>query len=78
MGDRRVTLESLTAPNLDQPGRAVLFLALDEGVKFELKTGVVHLLPKFSGLRLRILFVTWTNFWMFATVCAHLMLLKSR
>ena len=49
MGDQRVTLESLTAPNMDQQGRAALFPALDEGVKFELKTGVVHLLPKFSG-----------------------------
>ena len=49
MGDHRVTLESLTAPNLNQPTRAVQFSALGDGVKIELKTGVVHLLPKFNG-----------------------------
>ena len=45
----RVTLESLTAPNLGQQTRAVQFPALKEGVKFELKAGVIRLLPKFSG-----------------------------
>lgn len=52
----RVTLESLTAPNLDQPTRAVEFPALGAGVKFELKTGFIHLLPKFSGIHLKIPF----------------------
>ena len=52
MGDARVTLEALTAPDLEQSTRAVRFPTLGEGVKFELKTGVVHLLPKFSGTSL--------------------------
>ena len=46
----RVTLESLTAPNLEQPTIVVMFPALPTGTRFELKTGVVQLLPKFSGL----------------------------
>ena len=47
---KRVTLESLTAPNLEQQTNAVTFPALPSGTRFELKTGVVQLLPKFSGL----------------------------
>ena len=53
MGDKtpeRVTLESLSAPNLGQQTNAVTFPALPSGTGFELKTGVVQLLPKFSGL----------------------------
>lgn len=46
----RVTLELLTAPNLGQQTNAVTFPALPSGTRFELKTGVVQLLLKFSGL----------------------------
>src|ERR1044071_797894 len=45
----RITLESLTAPDFAQQFRAVTFPALEDGKKFELKTGVVKLLPKFTG-----------------------------
>ena len=47
--NQRITLESLTAPDLEQQNRAVTFPALADGQRFELKTGVVNLLPKFSG-----------------------------
>ena len=36
--NRRVTLESLTAPNLEQQTNAVTFPALPTGTRFELKT----------------------------------------
>jgi hypothetical protein len=45
----RITLESLTAPDLAQQFRVVSFPALEDGQRFELKTGVVNLLPKFTG-----------------------------
>ena len=47
---KRVTLESLTAPNLEQQTNTMTFSALPSGTRFELKTGVVQLLPKFSRL----------------------------
>jgi hypothetical protein len=43
------TLDKLIAPDMEQPTRAITFPALPEGQSFELKTGVVNLLPKFSG-----------------------------
>ena len=48
--NKRVTLESLTAPNLEQQTNVVKFPELPSGTRFELKTRVVQLLPKFSGL----------------------------
>lgn len=45
----RITLESMTAPDLAQQFRADTFSALQDGQRFELKTRVVNLLPKFSG-----------------------------
>ena len=45
----RVTLESLTAPNLEQSTRAVQLPVLDDGVQFELRLGLLRLLPKFGG-----------------------------
>ena len=47
-GDK--SLEALTAHKIDQSTGAITFPALAEGKKFELKTGIVHLLPKFEGL----------------------------
>ena len=43
-------LKELTPPNIAQQPLAIVFPELDEGVNFELKSGVVHLLPKFHGL----------------------------
>ena len=48
--DDNRTLKELTTPNLAQQPLAIVFPELDEGVNFELKSGVVHLLPKFHGL----------------------------
>ena len=47
-GDK--SLEALTAHKVDQSTGAITFPPLAEGKKFELKTGIVHLLPKFEGL----------------------------
>src|ERR1044071_4706959 len=44
----RITLESLTGPDLAQQFRAVTFSALEDTHRFELKTGVVNLLSKFT------------------------------
>ncbi|XP_073525467.1 uncharacterized protein [Phyllobates terribilis] len=44
------TLRELTAPNLAQQPLAVVVPPLDVGVSFELKSGVINLLPKFHGL----------------------------
>ena len=44
------SLEALTAHKVDQATGAITFPPLAEGKKFELKTGIVHLLPKFEGL----------------------------
>ena len=54
MGDGRVqaeqTLRQLMNPDLTQQPLAVTVPALDAGVNFELKSGFIHLLPKFHGL----------------------------
>ena len=44
------TLRQLTAPNLAQQPLAVHIPELDDGINFELKPGLIHLLPKFHGL----------------------------
>ena len=48
MADR--TLRQLTQPTLAQNPLAVAIPALGEGVNFELKPGLIHLLPSFHGL----------------------------
>ncbi|CAH9079810.1 unnamed protein product [Cuscuta epithymum] len=45
------TLRELTAPNLNQQPLCITFPTLDEGATFELKSGLIHLLPSFHGLR---------------------------
>ncbi|CAH9094256.1 unnamed protein product, partial [Cuscuta europaea] len=45
------TLRELTAPNLNQQLLCITFPTLDEGNTFELKSGLIHLLPSFHGLR---------------------------
>ena len=50
MADPQQTLRQLTTPNLEQQPLAVQFPELAEGVNFELKSGLVHLLPTFHGL----------------------------
>src|ERR1044071_3957662 len=50
MGDETRMLRELTAPNLTQQPLAVRVPALGNGVNFELKSAVVNLLLKFSGL----------------------------
>ncbi|CAH9067015.1 unnamed protein product [Cuscuta epithymum] len=45
------TLRELTAPNLNQQPLCITFPTLDTGVTFELKSGLIHLLPSFHGLR---------------------------
>ena len=47
MEDR--TLKQLTTQNFQQQPLAVQFPVLNEGVKFELKSGLIHLLPQFHG-----------------------------
>ncbi|XP_031096961.1 uncharacterized protein LOC116001211 [Ipomoea triloba] len=44
------TLKELGAPNLDQQPLCITFPALDANVQFELKSGLIHLLPSFHGL----------------------------
>ncbi|XP_074277306.1 uncharacterized protein LOC141600947 [Silene latifolia] len=43
------TLKELTAPNLAVQPLCITFPALDDGVTFELKSGLIHQLPSFSG-----------------------------
>src|ERR1044071_3704587 len=50
MGDETRALRELTAPDLTQQPLAVRVPALGDGVNFELKSGVINLLPKFHGL----------------------------
>src|ERR1044071_7338707 len=50
MAQRPQTLRQLTTPNLEQQPLAVQFPELTEGVNFELKSGLIHLLPTFHGL----------------------------
>ena len=49
MADNR-TLRELAAPDLNQQPLCVTFPALDETTTFELKSGLIHLLPSFYGL----------------------------
>ena len=49
----RRTLKELTAPKLDQQPLCIVFPALAEGTTFELKFGLIHLLPSFHGLEWR-------------------------
>ncbi|XP_074318336.1 uncharacterized protein LOC141655142 [Silene latifolia] len=42
------TLRELTAPNLNVQPLCITFPALDDGVTFELKSGLIHQLPSFS------------------------------
>ncbi len=44
------TLRSLTTPNLQQQPLGVVMPALDAGVTYELKPGLIHQLPHFHGL----------------------------
>ncbi|KAK9714395.1 hypothetical protein RND81_06G091200 [Saponaria officinalis] len=44
------TLKQLTTPNLTQQPLCITFPDLDEGATFELKSGLIHLLPSFHGL----------------------------
>ncbi|CAH9078392.1 unnamed protein product [Cuscuta europaea] len=45
------TLRELTAPNLNHKPLCITLTTLDAGATFELKSGLIHLLPSFHGLR---------------------------
>ena len=47
---RNQTLKVLTAPNLNQQPLRITFPTLDATTTFELKSGLIHLLPTFIGL----------------------------
>ena len=49
-GQPQQTLRELMNPDLTHQPLAVTVPALDAGVNFELKSGFIHLLPKFHGL----------------------------
>lgn len=44
------TLKELVAPDLNQQPLCITFLTLDATTTFELKSGLIHLLPTFYGL----------------------------
>ncbi|KAL9232805.1 hypothetical protein vseg_007870 [Gypsophila vaccaria] len=44
------TIKQLTAPDLTNQPLCITYLPLGEGVNFELKSGLIHLLPTFHGL----------------------------
>ncbi|XP_071923099.1 uncharacterized protein [Coffea arabica] len=44
------TLRELTAPNLNQQPLCIIFPNLNDNIPFELKSGLIHLLPSFHGL----------------------------
>ena len=44
------TLRELTAPDLTQQPLCITFSNLNENTSFELKFGLIHLLPSFHGL----------------------------
>ena len=44
------TLKELVAPNLNQQPLCITFPTLDATTTFELKYGLIHLLPTFHGL----------------------------
>jgi len=50
MAEENATLRQLIAPNFNQQRGAIVLPALAAGVNFELKPGLVHLLPAFHGL----------------------------
>ena len=41
------TLRELAAPNLNQQSLCIIFPNLDDNTPFELKSGLIHLLPSF-------------------------------
>ena len=44
------TLKELAAPDLNQQPLCITFPTLDATITFELKSGLIHLLPTFHGL----------------------------
>ena len=50
MAGRR-TIDERKAPNLDQQPLCITFPTLEAGTTFELKTGLIHLLPSFHGMK---------------------------
>ena len=44
------TLKELVAPDLNQQSLCITFPTLDATTTFELKSGLIHLLPSFHGL----------------------------
>ena len=44
------TLKELAAPDLNQQPLCITFPTLDASTTFELKSGLIHLLPTFHGL----------------------------
>ena len=42
-------LRELTSPNIDQQPLCIIYQQEDEGGTFELKSGLIHLLPSFHG-----------------------------
>ena len=51
MGDNQpLTMRRATMPNLNQQRGAIVLTPLAVGVKFEVRPGLVHLLPEFHGL----------------------------
>ena len=61
MGEQMRTLRELTAPNLQNQPLAINIPDLDDGVTFELKPGLIHLLPTFHGLMGKIQTDIWLN-----------------
>ena len=47
---RNQTLKELAAPDLNQQHLCITFPTLDATTTFELKSGLIHLLPTFHGL----------------------------
>ena len=50
MGERR-TIGEIRAPNLDQQPLCIAYPTLEGNATFELKSGLIHLLPEFNGLK---------------------------
>ena len=47
---RNRTLKELAAPDLNQQPLSIFFPNVDANTSFELKSGLIHLLPNFHGL----------------------------
>ncbi|XP_021754965.1 uncharacterized protein LOC110720272 [Chenopodium quinoa] len=45
------TLRELTAPNLNQQPLCIAYQQLEEGANVEIKSGLIHLLPAFHGMK---------------------------